>query len=848
MIGWLRRQFRRRHLDASMRAEMAFHIEARAADLAAHDGVSLDEARRRARLEFGSVTAHQDDARQALGFRLLDEVSADVRFATRSLRKSPIFTVSALAILAVAIGVNAAFFTLYNHYVLRPLPIRGAERHVDLVPRDAQERRVAAWTTDEVDVLRAAAPEELEGIYTATGMLQVLLLEPEQRQSMVMAVSETFFPLLGGAAVQGRVFTSGDRYQAVVVLSDAGRRRLFPDDPTPLGRHVRVRSTWFTVVGVLPASFSGVGIAVPDFWVHASMRQALREDLGERHGMSALLRPGVSPERAEAALSSVARRFERDGRDAIARVVVEHHTTYLSDAAAEVPLLAPMLFATFLLVLLIASANLANLFLARVAARRPEIATRFSVGASRARIVRQLLTEATLLGLAGAAIGLSMAVTGVSQLQAWLFFIATDAGATILPLSVDWRLLAYAALLGMTAGGVFGMLPALDAVDLVSRRRGRLRSTLLAGQVGASLVLLILAGLLVRNVQELASTPSGFDVDRTFGVNMDPPTAVVMDHLRAQAGVDGVTVVSRGPLMGQLPRTNARIGDAIVRASWMRVDEHYFATTGVAVTSGRTFTPTEAAARTPVAIVSARTARSLWPGGTAVGQTLTVTADEDGEPAWHGTYEVIGVAADVINGFIFQGPESIMFYLPGAVGQEDMGWALARLSDVQAASVEAVRRACGEVPGSTGCTVRSLAGAAAVQQFPFRAAAAIAGGLGMVALLLTALGLYSVVSYSVERRRREIGVLVAIGARPRHVLGRILNEPARCLAWGLGVGLPCCIGLSYLAAASPLRIRTFDVTAYVGVPLLLAGVAALACLLPVRRALRVSPGVALRQD
>jgi predicted permease len=848
MIRWLRRLARRRSIEASIQTEMEFHQQARAADLMAHEGMSAAAARRQASLEFGSISNYREEARQALGFRPLDELRADLRFAWRSLSKSPMFTVSALVILGLAIGVNAAFFSLYNHYVLAPLPIRGAERHVDLVPRDAQARRVSAWTTDEVDVLRTAAPKELEGVYTVSGLLQVLLLEPQQRHTMVMAVSESFFPLLGGHPAQGRGFTERDQDQAIAVLSDSGRRRLFPGDAAPIGQTVRLRATTFTIVGVMPEAFTGIEAAVPDFWVHASMRHTLREDLGTRHGVSALLRPGVRPERAAAVLSAAARRLPRASNDIVEQVEVEAHSSYLSANDEETSVMGPALFATFFLVLLIASANLANLFLARMAARRPEIVTRFSIGAGRARIVRQLLTEAALLGLAAAAVGVTLAMLAVAHLQQWLLSIATQAGAAITPLRFDWRLFAFAAVLGVAAGALFGVLPALDAVDLVRKRRNRLKSWLLAGQVAASLVLLILAGLLVRNVQRLSSVQAGFDLEHTFALQMHPPTAPVVEHLRTQPGVQGVSVVSRAPLMGQVGRYDARIGDLLTRASTMHVDDHYFATTGVAVRSGRAFTATEAASRARVAIVSAGTARSLWPDRSALGQTFTIAAGDDGEPAWHGTFEVIGVAADVINGFIFQGPEAVMVYLPGAVGQEGMGWGLIRLADGQAASLEAIRQACRRVPDSPGCSLRSLGDVASMQRFPFRAGAAVAGGLGVLALLLTAVGLYAVVSYSIERRRREIGVLVAIGAQRRHVLARILDEPARCLAWGIGLGLPCCFLLSYLAAATPLNVQTFDVSAYVGVSVLLASIAVLACVLPIRRALQIEPMEALRQD
>jgi hypothetical protein len=277
------------------------------------------------------------------------------------------------------------------------------------------------------------------------------------------------------------------------------------------------------------------------------------------------------------------------------------------------------------------------------------------------------------------------------------------------------------------------------------------------------------------------------------------------------------------------------------------VDEHYFSTLQLRLRDGRGFHASEAANSVPVAVVSQNAAARLWPGERAIGKRLQLGDAE--EPSARSTsYEVIGVAPDVVNGWLFEGPEPAMVYLPGAVGSSAVRSVMIRVNDRQPAILREISDACLNVPGSPGCEPRSLHDIAAVQRFPFQAGAAVAGLLGLMALMLTAVGLYSVVSYSVEQRRKEIAVVIALGAIPRQVAQRVLGETIRCVAGGLAVGLPVCVALSWLAAASVVRIRTFDPLAYATVPALLAVVAAVACLVPVLRALRVDPMAALRQE
>ncbi len=842
------RLIRRSAIDDGVRDEMEFHQQARAADLERVEGLCPREAARRARIEFGGMENYREEARAALGFRLAAELHADLVFAGRVLRKSPGFALACTGILALAIGANAAFFTLYSNVALRPLPIRAPERHVFLEGTGKRGERTGGWSPGEIAVLRDAARGEFEDLYAVTGLFQVRLLAPSQRNAMTVVVSADFFSALGGTPALGRLFAETEEREPVAVASDAGWRKMFPGAASPIGRQFRVRTTWFTIVGAMPPSFTGTQLATPDFWVPSGMITALREDMGERMAVSGHLRPEISPERAAAALTAVALRFQRPENDVVAAVRVRPRDTFLAEDADGLAGLAPVLFATFLLVLAIACANLANLFVARTAARSHEIGMRFSLGAGRWRIVRQLLTESILLALIGAAAGLWLAWIGVSRAHVWLFSLAADSGALMLPVTVDWRVFAYSGLLGLFAGGAFGLLPAWNATGIQRRRQGRLRKVLLSGQVAAGFVLPMLAGVLVRHLQRLDGAAAGFDTARVFDLQVERPAADLLERIRSHPAVAGVSAVQRVTAWGRLERNPVRAGEVSARIAHNIVDERFFETLGTPLTDGRGFHRSEAAAGARVAVVSQSAARTLWPGLSAIGRPLTMAVPGSGENGPEVTYQVIGVAPNSQSGWILEAADAPVVYLPGSVGQPTMGGALIRLNDISPAVLADLGEICARAPGGAGCDPKSIRDIGAMQRFPFQAAASIAGLLGLAALLLTAIGLYSVVSHSVEQRRREIGILVAIGARPLHVVRRVLGEAAMCLLVGLVVGLPFCLGLSALANSSVLGIRSFDLGAYLGVPALLAVIAAAACLIPVRRALGVQPMTALRQD
>lgn len=869
-MNWIRRWRERRTLEREMREEMEFHLENRAATLRAQ-GLDAKEAIRRARLEFGSQPKYEEEARAELGYRPFDELCSDLRFALRGLRKQPGYALTTIAILACAIGANSAFFTLFSQHVLEPLPIRAPQRHFDLISYDRESRSAPGWTRAEVDALRQAARDDIEGFYSLR-TFQVLAVAPIQRLSLVSIVSPSFFPLTGRSATQGRVFIEAEDHQPVAVLSDSGARHFFPGLASPVGKQLRVRNTVLTVTGVMPPDFTGTEAIVPDFWIPSGMDAAVSSsamDREPRFDLSGILKPQARPASVEALLSATASRFARTQDDAVSRVHIEMRPGRIA-VTDEFKLAAALVFAIFLMVLIIACANLANLCLARAAARTHEIAMRLSLGASRARIVRQLLTESTFVAVFGAAAGVLFGAVCVQQAEQWLMSYAGTLGITMLPAHLDLRVLAFSGALGILAGLAFGLLPAIEvtapSLTLSTKRENsffagrirprRLRSFLMTSQIASSLVLLITAGILVHHIHGLTEVATGFDLDHTFDLRLEQPQPALLQRLEQLPAVAGVSAVERVPLGGGLSSSPAQVEGRSVQLVVSRVDAHYFSTADLSI-DGRGFTQIEGEQSAQVAVISRATAQRLWPGRSPLGQVFSLlTSPKEGPVTTAGTeaapqvitYTVIGVAPDVVSGFLFRGLDPTAVYLPGAAGQQQLSSVLVRVHGDPGTTIAAIRQICATTSSSGGCEPISLRDISGMQRFPFQAAAVVSAALGALALGLSAIGLYSMTSFSVTQRRREIGIYLALGATVRQVLQRIFREALHCGAMGLAIGIPVCLILSALANASVLGIEAWDTTVYLTIPAVLIATAAIACALPARRAAKTDPMLSLREE
>ncbi|MGJ5813387.1 ABC transporter permease [Paludibaculum fermentans] len=858
--NWFMRLFRRRSIEAEMQEELEFHREARIAHLVAQ-GITQAEAERRARLEFGAAGHYQEECRAALGYRLLDELRSDVRYAIRGLRKSPGFFAASITILALAIGANSVLFTLFNSFVVKPLPVAGAARHFDLNARNAEARRISSWTVPEMRLLASGASNQIEALYSYS-TFQVLMLKPVQRQVLVSTVSADYFQVLGGRARLGRTFGINEDRLPLVVLSDSGWRKLFAADPNVIGQTLRIRATAYTIAGVMAPEFTGTEPVVPEFWTPTGSFLLLRpREPGSpepRFLISGFLRPGISLAQVQSALLSVASHLDRRDEERIAAVEIEPRPSLFA-RNEEVSAACGLVFAAFLIVLLIACANLTNLHLARAAARTQEIAMRLSLGASRWRIIRQLLTESACIGILGALAAIALAAIGIRQVQDYLFSSMMGIGITLLPVTMDWRVFVYTAVLGIVAGITFGLLPALEStapsLTASTKREGRmrprrLRGLLIGGQIAASLVLLILAGVLIRNIRQLDSVATGYDLDHVLDLKVDQLSPGLVDRLSQLESVAAISAVSRVPLYGRLDLHAARLDGKATSVAFNQVDHRYFETLAVPLLEGRGFTRNEAETRARVTVISTATARKLWPDSpTAIGKSLELTAEPGEDSTTAGHYEVVGVVPNVVSGWMFEGADPTAVYLPASAGARGVSSIMVRVNDNPVAAAAALRTACAEsVQTPVGCEPASLRQVASLQRFPFQAAAAVAGVLGLLALLLTGVGLYGVVNYAVMQRRKEFGIHVALGASPRQVMTRTISEAGRFIAGGLLAGLPLCLILSKLAASSVLAIKTFDPWAYTAVPCMLMLISLLACLGPARRAAQLDPMKSLRED
>jgi hypothetical protein len=363
-MNWIRGLWKGRQVEAGMREEMEFHREARISDLI-RGGMDPAKAARKAHLEFGSAEAYRDECRREIGYWPWDGFYADLRFAGRGMKNNPGFTAATIAILALAIGVNGGFFSLYSNYLLKPLAIRCVERHFSVSGFDRNGRSTSGWSSSEVEALRRSIGPGMEGLYTSD-TFQALAAAPVQRQTIITGVSGNYFRLLGGTAIVGRTLDETLEHDPVAVLSSSGAARFFPNRDNPIGQNIRVRTTVLTVIGVMRPDFTGTEAVVPDFWVGNGVENSLRgrpapED--PRRELFGFLAPGVPVERAQAGLTAAASHFPRPD-EAVSRVVLRAQRTLLPDGEG-IGGAAALLFVAFWMVLLITCANLANLHVAR---------------------------------------------------------------------------------------------------------------------------------------------------------------------------------------------------------------------------------------------------------------------------------------------------------------------------------------------------------------------------------------------------------------------------------------------------------------------------------------------------
>ncbi len=803
--------------------------------------------------------------------RLPDELRSDLRFGFRSLMRNPGFTLAAVAILALAIGANTLLFTFFNSLVLKPLPMRDRHRNAQLTAMDASLRPHDYWSYPDFAQIRGQNPV-FEAMY-AWASLEAPVREPAARKVKVDLVVGDFFRLFTAPPIVGRTFGPEETEvlgrDAVVVLSHHAWQSLFSADPAVAGKTIRIRQTVFTVLGVTPAEFTGTDpLTIPDLWAPVTMCDQLMPPASRLADpenaflkVAGILKPGLGVGQAEHALLGAMRGLnaQHPPTAAIQKISLQPMATYIP-LTGNVLVAAACLFALFALLLLIACANLAGILLARGAARRREIAIRASIGASRARVVRQLLTESVLLCAIAAGPALLFMRAGLGPIQRYLWTLIVEKGFSVQPLAADGRVFAFMAAMVVAAGILLGLAPALEITrtglavglkeaDVVGNRGPRrLREWLVICQVTASLVLLVMAGIFVRNAQRVYRTEAGIDTDRVIDLRPDTSNRELVRRLRQDPRFEAVSETCRVPLSGGYSPMMGKVNGRVWYIFNNCVESEYFETVGLPVRRGRIFTPQEARAQARVAVISDATAQRLWPGEDPLGKIVPLSELSGGGA---GDYEVVGVVPDTVNGLLNLDKDYTFAYLPTAPSASRNRGLIVRSRDVSRATMASLRRLCGEVEGVNTCDPVALSQVARSQRFPFLAASAVAVAVSVLALAMACAGLYGVVAFAVVQRTREVGIRMAVGAPPASVLRLFLTQMIGRVAIGIALGIPLCVALSKIAArlfVTSAVVRMFDLGAYVAAPLCLSAVTLLAVYIPARRAVRIDPMAALRQE
>jgi len=824
----------------------------------------------------------------------------DIRYALRWMARSPGFSVVAILSLGLGVGVNTAMFSLVDSLLFRPLPVASPDTLVDVFTNGGDGDEYA--TSSYQDFLDLKSQNTVfTDMIGYSPMIAPLSLGDRSRVALGQVVTSNHFSMLGVQPLLGRLLVPADDEPGaarVVVLSHRMWQREFGGDPAIVGRSITLRGLPYAIAGVAPESFTGVvALLTPELWLPvahieevepAGIVDTVPSPTGntrlERRGMRWMfvkgrLKSGVTAAQAHANVALIGRQLEathiqtNQGRT-MAAVPTQDVRMLVPQAGGVLAVGAAGLMTVVGLVLLIACANVAGMLLARASARRREISVRLAIGASRARLIQQLLVEGTLLGTLGAAAAVALAWALVRGLQGIQLPLPADVA---FDLRIDARVLTFSLLVAAVTGMLAGLLPALkaSAPSLVSDLRGEAPATRLAGrrwalrdalvvsQVAMTAVLLVVAGLLLRSLGASQRADVGFEINGLAAIALDTDMVrytpersqefwrLAQERVRSIPGVQSAGLVSPTlPFSFNFNQQEVRPdnrtysegqrGEIIENVA---ASGDYLGTLGVPVIDGRGFDATDMPGAPLVAVINETMARMFWPKESAVGHTFQTV-----QGTLSRTYRIVGVARDHKRHGVLERPSPFIYYA-ASQRPNQYNFLLARTNGDAAGLVSAMRREMLAMePGLVFMMNNTMGQNLANTLLPARVGAVLAGAFGGLGTLLAAIGLYGVIAFSVTRRTREIGVRMALGAKPSSVLSMVMRQGFTIVSLGLVVG-----ALLAAAAATALRGVLYGITPFDGVAwgMALAAMvtaAALANFLPARRAMRVDPMTALRID
>jgi predicted permease len=874
-----RNLLKRPRVERELDDELRTYVEQIAAERIRR-GQPADAARRDALLEVGGVEQVKEGVRDVRAGATIDVIVRDLRYALRSLGRAPAFTIAAALALALGIGATTAMLSVVNGVLLRPLPYKDSDHLVVILHNESDPvapDNIIDW---------AAQTRSFTGIAAAEYWTPNLSGTDEPEHVTALHLTASLIPMLGVQPLLGRTFTTDEETPGrdhVAVISYSLWQRRFAGDRGVIGRQVSLDGEPFTILGVMPASFQFAPFWATRAQLWAPMSLAARA--ANRGGQSmrgfARLRPGVTLEQARVDLAAVTARLEQQFPGTNRNVTVTS-LKYKVVGDIRTPLLVLLVAVAF--VLLIACANVAHMLLARAASRQKELAIRTALGATRSRLIAQMLAESALLAAIGGAGGLVLALWGVRSLVA--------ASPAIIPrvssVTIDARVLLITTLITAATAIVFGLLPALRAarVDLAEtfkdgdrgstdgQGKHRLRSALVASEFALALVLLVGAGLMIRSFSALQHIDPGFDARNVVTMSVStagtreaapalrgPFFAQVRDRVRAIPGVESVSFINHLPITGDqwgFPfivegRPKPKPGEG-PNATYRVVFPGYFQTMHVPLLRGRDVSESDRADAPRVVVINEFMAKTHWPGEDPIGKRISF-----GDTAW---MTVVGIAKNTVREQ-WSAPPAEEFFFPYAQANYATDThshfsyltLVARIACDGRAECDAAKVA-GPITSSIRAIDRNVAisevetmshvvaGATAESRFYLVLLAAFAG----IAVALAAVGIYGVMSYSVARRMHEIGIRIALGAEPGTVLRFIVGQGMALAMLGSGVGLVAAFGLTRLMGKLLYGVGPSDVATFVVVTGVLCGVALLASYLPARRATRIDPLVALRSD